>query len=244
MIRPQQVSQAAPCGIAAIADAEPLHFAVVATKIGDQTSMNMPQAPRLHIILANTRPRAVILRRGPSDWYHLVLWDTQQDTFDHGAWFRGRIYEERCDLSPDGELFLYFALQGNKWNTDYRGSWTAVSRPPWLAALTLWPQGDTWGGGGCFADNRKLILETGCLDTHPRHPLRGLAATTGRCNRETAKPEISGADWSGYDQRGFPIYTMAGRLYRQVDDDVQLLADFSSLEPNPTEAPDWAGEPL
>jgi hypothetical protein len=48
--------------------------------------------------------------------------------------------------SPDGELLLYFALQGSRWQTSYRGSWTAVSRVPWLHALALWPQGDTWGG--------------------------------------------------------------------------------------------------
>ena len=92
----------------------------------------MPARPpcRLFVIPAREADVALILRRGPASWYHLILWHTDTDTFDHGAWFRGRIYEERCDLSPDGQLFVYFALQGRKWGSEYKGSWTAVSRPP------------------------------------------------------------------------------------------------------------------
>ena len=66
---------------------------------------------RLFVIPARDVAKAVIIRRGPSAWHHLIAWDTKRDVFEHGAWFRGRIYPERCDLSPDGELFLYFALQ-------------------------------------------------------------------------------------------------------------------------------------
>jgi hypothetical protein len=29
-------------------------------------------------------------------------------------------------------------------------SWTAISKPPYLTALALWPKGDGWGGGGLF----------------------------------------------------------------------------------------------
>ena len=60
-----------------------------------------------------------------------------------GQWFNGRIYEKRCDLSPDGELLIYFAASQKKPFV----SWTAVSRPPYLTALALWPKGDCWGGG-------------------------------------------------------------------------------------------------
>src|SRR5262249_44616225 len=70
---------------------------------------------RLHVLLAREAPVAVILRRGPSAWYQVILWRTDRDTFEDGAWFKGRLYEERCDLSPDGELLLYFALQGSRW---------------------------------------------------------------------------------------------------------------------------------
>jgi hypothetical protein len=59
-----------------------------------------------------------------------------------------------CDLSPDGELLVYFATSYLK----PLRTWTAVSRPPYLTALALWPKGDAWGGGGLFRDNRTLQL--------------------------------------------------------------------------------------
>src|SRR5258708_4438626 len=138
-----------------------------------------PPPCRLFVIPARDKPVAVILRRGPSGWYHVIRWHTDTDLFEHGAWFRGRIYEERCDVSPDGALFVYFALQGRKSKTSYAGSWTAVSRPPWLHALALWPQGDTWGGGGHFEGNRTVILATSSITTHPDHPAVGLEVKTG-----------------------------------------------------------------
>jgi hypothetical protein len=149
--------------------------------------MSVP--PRLFVVLAREAPIGVVLRRGPASWCHLVRWHTDTDEFDSGAWFKGRIYEDRCDLSPDGQLFLYFALKGSRWGTSYKGTWTAVSRPPWLHALVLWPQGDTWGGGGRFVAKRKVALWTGMpLVTHPDHPLVGLEAVTGSWRDAPASP--------------------------------------------------------
>ena len=56
---------------------------------------------------------AIVFRRGPSDWFHLLKWDMLNDTFQSGAWFKGSMYPEKCDLSPDGSLFLCFVLQGS-----------------------------------------------------------------------------------------------------------------------------------
>jgi hypothetical protein len=67
--------------------------------------------PRLFVIFAERAHEAVIFRRGPSRWHHVIRWNTKDDTFFRGAWFKGRIYPEKCDLSPDGDLLLYFAHQ-------------------------------------------------------------------------------------------------------------------------------------
>jgi hypothetical protein len=76
------------------------------------------------------------------------------DTFKSGQWFKGRIYERRCDLSPRGDFLLYFAANYRK---PYR-SWSAISRPPYLTALALWPKGDAWGGGGHFTYGNRVAL--------------------------------------------------------------------------------------
>lgn len=49
-------------------------------------------------------------------------------------------------------MFAYFALDG-RWESAAAGAYTAISRPPCFSALMLWPQGNTWGGGGVFLDD-------------------------------------------------------------------------------------------
>ncbi|MBB3797602.1 hypothetical protein LN461_16595 [Xanthomonas arboricola] len=111
-------------------------------------------ATRLYVLLARDARTGVIFRRGPSKQVQLIRWDLRTDTFEHGQWFKGRIYERRCDLSPSGRLLVYFAA---KHKGDF-GTWTALSRPPFFTALALWPKGDAWGGGGAFEDEQTLLL--------------------------------------------------------------------------------------
>lgn len=126
------------------------------------------------MILAREAKTAVIFRRGPSKWTQLIQWDTQSDSFTYGHWFKGRIYERRCDLSPDGKLLLYFVSKHTHQQNQetYTTAWTAISKLPWLTALTLWPKGDTWGGGGHFVDAKTVALDHGMnqLQTHVKHP--------------------------------------------------------------------------
>src|SRR5947209_589019 len=104
---------------------------------------------RVHILLARDARLGVVIRRGPSKQVCTLLWDRTCDRFRVGQWLKGRIYERRSDLSPDGKHLLYFALNG-KWQSESRGSWTAISRAPYLKAAAFFPAGDTWGGGGLF----------------------------------------------------------------------------------------------
>ena len=104
----------------------------------------------------------LVIRRGPSRQVCTMLWDRRTDTFSLGQWFKGRIYERRCDLSPDGTHFIYFAMDG-KWRGLSEGSWSAISRAPFLKALTFFPKGDCWNGGGLFIDNARYWLNgAGC----------------------------------------------------------------------------------
>jgi hypothetical protein len=120
-----------------------------------------PASCRLSVLLAPAARIGVILRRGPTKWVQLVTWDTAADTFQPGQWFHGRVYARRCDLSPDGSLFLYFASKFDGRTTtdrEYTYAWTAVSKPPYFTALALWPKGDCWHGGGLFASDRHVWL--------------------------------------------------------------------------------------
>lgn len=110
--------------------------------------------PRLHVLLRPEVAKAVVLRRGGSKVYCAIGWDLSTDGFSVGQWCKHKIYPRRCDLSPDGRWMVYFALNGH-WDSEVRGSWTAVSRAPYLKAVCLAPQGDTWGGGGLFVSDGK-----------------------------------------------------------------------------------------
>lgn len=112
------------------------------------------------MLLARDVPVGLIVRRGPSKTYCTIGWDRRRDTFEVGQWMRGRIYERRADLSPDGRHFVYFAMNG-RWNTQTKGSWTAISRAPYVKALTLLAKGDCWHGGGLFTDRGKVWINQG-----------------------------------------------------------------------------------
>jgi len=127
---------------------------------------------RLHLVVASEAPLAVVFRRGPSKQVCTFLWNVKKDTFTIGQWLKGRIYERRSDLSPDGKYLLYFAAN-SKYDSETRGSWTAVSRAPYLKAINLYGKGGCYEGGGLFLsrgsfwlndryflDNNKLLEST------------------------------------------------------------------------------------
>lgn len=205
-----------------------------------------PPSPRLFVIFAKEAHVAAIFARRPTHWFHVIRWDTSNDTFESGAWIRGRLYPERCDLSPDGELLVYFAHQGRRRRTSYTSAWTGVSRMPWLHALGLWPQGHTWGGGGYFVANRCVSLATGRqYIAHPDHIPHGLDVFYGGGEHQSSSNEVAGAEWSGRDQNKRLVFTANGKLYWQRDDQtVQVLADFNGDKPDPREAPEWAKRQL
>ena len=200
---------------------------------------------RLFVIPARDAHKAVVLRRGPSNWCHVILWNTEFDAFEEGAWFKGRIREHACDLSPDGQLFVYFASKYRRMHTSYGSDWTAVSRPPWLYALTLWPN-LTHRGGGRFAAKRKLKLFTTGHRTHPDHPLfRPLKVMNASFRRRPPSAiEIRDSDWSGRDQSDRVIFTRGGKVFRQELAGEIEIADFTNRAPDPQPPPDWAKQPV
>jgi hypothetical protein len=117
-------------------------------------------------LLAREAREAVVIRRGPSKLVQLLRWNTQTDEFEAGQWFKGRIYERRCDLSPSGKYFLYFAAK----EKGPHPKWTAISRPPYLTALAFWSAG--WEtGGGLFESETRILLNQSPSGLDPRFKL-------------------------------------------------------------------------
>ena len=202
--------------------------------------------PRLFVILAKDAEEAVVFRRGPTDWFHIIRWNMKDDSFIRGAWIKGTIYPKKCDLSPNGKLLLYAVLQMRKWRTDAKySSYTAISRLPWLKALVLWPESGTWGGGGRFTSNSHVVLHSSGCVVHPDHADPSITFSDGSVEYHRSSAEVDGADWTGRDHAGRLIYAKDGLIYRRLGSGVELeLADLRDMAPDPIPAPEYADGPL
>ena len=138
---------------------------------------------RLHVLLARESKIGLVIRRGPSKSVCTVLWDRKRDTFKLGQWMRGRIYERRSDLSPNGKHFIYFAMNG-RWDSETKGSWTGIARTPYLKAVNLYAKGDCWHGGGLFLTNREFWLNDGNAKGHT------MLKATNKLRMNSSQPEL------------------------------------------------------
>lgn len=222
----------------------------------------MSTAPqvRLHLFHARDAMTSVILRQGPTRLWRMILWDRETDTFQDGQWLKLKVYPERCDLSPDGRHFLYFTLDG-QWSQPTKGCYTVICRPPYFTALRLYPQGDTWGGGGYFIDATRFCInswgkpyalrkaEDGLelvfpIPPKPANPI-GLVDHQGRFLRLSAATR----DWLalGRPAPALDYLTDGPCLYRQGRGSPHLIRDFSGMAFEPilaTYAPSDAWHPL
>jgi len=165
-----------------------------------------------------------------------MLWNMQNDTIQHGSWFRGKIFVESCDLSPDGKFFRYGAHNGSRatWKNLGSNAWTAICRPPFLKALSMHVSHcGTW----------ELVPNHFVTKTDPEFhgafpdPClpSDLRLTFGRRKRQLL-PEVEGADWIGLDHKGRVIFTLGSELWRCLGSrgkvaHPKLVADFKDLVP-------------
>lgn len=231
--------------------------------------MNSDPAIRLHLFFASDNDAAVILRQGPARQFRMILWHRDSDTFQDGQWIRNKVYVDRCDLSPDGAHFIYFLLDG-RWSSEARGSFTAVSRPPYWTALSLFPQGDTWAGGGVFIDSKHYFafgesdiigrddgLSRVVFGEPSKDCATGLRLVNGRrapldrpATRRLLAEPLPRDRWDMFARMSCPrgdamdrYDTQGGRLYRRHGMDLELIRDFTDMAFEPIRAPyDWRDE--
>lgn len=102
--------------------------------------------PRICCVTDPTARVAAVLERRPRKWWRVGRWDLVTGRYDGGAWFRGTLYPQCCDLSPGGRWLSYFARKNDSaWPAG--STYNAVSRLPWLKALAAWRESGTWSRG-------------------------------------------------------------------------------------------------
>jgi len=85
-----------------------------------EAAVPAPYRTRLSILFARAAAKAVILRRGPRNHWHLIDWDLTTDALTPGQWMKGEVI--LCDLSPDGRKLIYVASQYHKPGMAWRRS--------------------------------------------------------------------------------------------------------------------------
>ncbi|WP_395372883.1 hypothetical protein [Marinicella sp. W31] len=116
---------------------------------------------RLHVLVARHSSNAIVIRRGPSKQVCTFNWDRKTNTFTQGQWLKkARIFERRSDISANGKYWIYFAMDA-RWDSETKGSYTVISKTPWLKALVLYAKGDGWHGGGLFSYDNVYWLNDG-----------------------------------------------------------------------------------
>ncbi|MDX3108138.1 hypothetical protein ACIBO5_57895 [Nonomuraea angiospora] len=195
-----------------------------------------PPPCRLYVLPAAAAPTAVIMRRGPSAWWHLLTWDLEAGELTPGAWLRGMLYPERSAVSPDGKLLGYFALGHGRhpWDTYF-----AVSKVPWLTALAAWHTHGTWTGGCAFAADNSLTISAS-MDKRPFHGRYPYGVTVGNL-----PPTLPGAAGTARDHQGRLLVATDQGEVKIVEERsgarVTIWSrDLNGLTPDPAPSPRWA----
>ncbi|MEZ5288229.1 MAG: hypothetical protein R2712_26200 [Vicinamibacterales bacterium] len=110
-----------------------------------------PVGPRLYVVPATHAPVAAVFRRGPSRWSHVGRWDLESGHYEPGAWFAGRLFPRRSDVSPDGRWLCYFAHKPTA-GWEHGDAYVAISRLPWLNSLHAFGTCGTWTRGYHFTE--------------------------------------------------------------------------------------------
>ena len=91
----------------------------------------------------------------------MVRWDLATDEFEAGQWLFVTVKTERSELSADGKLFAYYALDYQRKPEEEWGPYVALSRPPYFTALALWFAGGMYTGGARWHGPREISAYRG-----------------------------------------------------------------------------------
>jgi len=152
---------------------------------------------RIHLLPAAKAPIVVVIRRKPTKLFHIIRVDTVTGAYEQGAWFNGKLYPMRCDVSFDGDWLVYLAMGAGG------DTWSAVSRLPRLTAVTQYESGTTYFGGGYWRA-RDVLCANGWTPEPSKLPFRTepLLARYGGEDLSVVYPRLErdgwrrrGADW-------------------------------------------------
>lgn len=202
---------------------------------------------RLSVVLSKSSKNAIVLRRGPSKHVGVFGWDRNTDKFTLTQWLKGRIYEDCCEISPDGKYWIYFGLNGKE-HTETKGRWTAIAKYPWLKALNLYSDYNCYhcGGGFFISDNSFSIYNP--YTTALREKLKFTRKDIHPSKQETIWEDR--LKFYGWEFGDGTIYKNLGcgwilkKGYSIDDHDYRLVKDEKVIEHPEWQWADWLDDTL
>lgn len=207
--------------------------------------MSTPAAPaRLVIRFASDAGLAVVIRRGPSEWCQLVLWNLKTNEFTRGQWVHGVV--KSSALSPNGK-HLALQIQSMAKGKGYTAN-SLVSRAPFFTALAI-EFGPASYTTIAFTKNGELIWTN-------HEPIEFRAANEcpykvihrdlkfDELPRGSGMPRIDWEEYLGLHELETPggrqILVREGKIYEKLEDREALLFDSSDDHFEEMKTPDWA----
>ena len=163
------------------------------------TPGNPTEPVRIWGIPASESPVVGVIARYPSvagkRWTCVLKWNTATDDVEVGAWTTLRLSQNVCALSPDGEYLFYTAAGPLKGPFSRMfGGGVAISRLPWLSALTDIRPASVVGGGP----------SKHALSDAEQERLWRIFAETPWYSRPEDWPRPFGPKWSPEEIRNYP----------------------------------------
>lgn len=184
----------------------------------------------------------LIIRRGPTQWVHAISWNPETDVVSPGGWLKAQVDSRRCDVSHDGELWIFSSFRRARWRCqEAADAITCLARPPWFTALVLWESPLRYlRGGGRFLGTRTMQLFGSYSETMDPIP-RDLRIVDGDPKDWRNDTEWT-RSWEGVDTEGRRARIADNRLQvKRAAGDWFVIHDLSSeLKPAPRPSPDWA----
>jgi hypothetical protein len=209
-----------------------------------------PRPPaKLIGFFARSAPVCVIIRRGPSGYSQMVMWNTETDEFTPGQWIRGRV--TNASLSSDGRFMALAISNARKRDVDYVCEISTICKPPYFTALEVW-LGCYWFDAPRFLEDDTIAYPEGCehvVNAKGPCPFKHVARESLPPQELPAAPDIFGQEtavfegWgsgTGIDQQGREIWASGGRVFARAGGEERMLFDANPYEFEPIEAPDWA----
>lgn len=200
--------------------------------------------PRLKLFFAKKAPVCVIIRRGPSRYSQMVIWNTETDEITEGQWVRGKV--DFLTLNSTG-THAALGIMGGRARTPYEDQYAIFCRPPYFTALEVYVRGlcYTWTAflpndqvvrsGGFDAGRTKGYATSKCPFTEP------VITDYSEVSRDH-RWVIDGANQVGIgkDHRGRKVIVDSGCIYIEEGETRRLVYDASQTRFSEVVAPDWA----